>query len=328
MVTAIGSAPSLAAADEVNVYSYRKPALIAPLFNAFTAQSGIKVNVVFAKKGMLERLKNEGRNTPADLVFTVDIGRLADLKNAQLTQAVSLPRLNAAIPAQARDPENHWFGLTARARIIVASKTRVDEGAVLTYEDLAAARFKGRICTRSAKNAYMVALTAAMIAHHGADDAARWLSAMKDNLARRPQGNDRAQVKAISEGQCDIALINHYYIHKMLEDPQQRAAAAAVKVIFPNQAGRGTHMNISGMALTKHAKNKDNALQLMVFLASKAAQKIYADVNGEYPIAIDIPLTNHLADWGDFKRDAVDLVAVANNRSAAIKMADRVAYDE
>ncbi|MFT5259650.1 MAG: iron(III) transport system substrate-binding protein [Saprospiraceae bacterium] len=317
-----------AADAEVNVYSYRKPALIEPMFDVFTEQSGIEVNVVFAKKGMLERLKSEGLNTPADLVFTVDIGRLSDIKNAGLTQSVESVDLNESIPGYARDPQGHWFGLTSRARVIVTSKGRVNEGEVVSYEDLADAKLKGRICTRSAKNAYMVALTASMIAHHGEAQAEQWLNGMKSNLARKPQGNDRAQVKAISEGQCDIAVINHYYMHAMLQDPEQRKAAESVNVVFPNQADRGTHMNISGMALTKHAKNKDNAMQLMTFLASKAAQKMYADVNGEYPISDGIALKDNLAAWGDFMRDEVDLTAVANNRSAAIKMADRVAYDD
>ncbi len=313
---------------QVNVYSYRKPNLIQPLFDTFTDRSGVKVNVVFAKKGLIERLKSEGVNTPADLVFTVDIGCLSDLKNADLTQAVESDDLNDAIPNYARDPEGHWFGLTSRARVIVASKTRVQAGEVTTYEDLADEKLKGRICTRSGKHAYMVALTAAMAEHHGLAEAEQWLSGLKNNLARKPQGNDRGQVKAIKEGQCDVAVINHYYMHKMLQDPEQKSAAEAVNVIFPNQNDRGTHMNISGMALTKYAKNKDNALQLMAFLASAEAQQMYAEVNGEYPITPGIKLSDHLAQWGDFKRDEVDLSVVAKLRAESIKMADRVAYDD
>lgn len=319
--------PTLAG-DEVNVYSYRKPALIQPMLDAFTAQSGVKVNVVFAKKGMLQRLKSEGQNTPADLVFTTDIGRLTDIKNAALTQAVDQSGINDSIPSFARDPDGHWFGLTSRARFVVASKHRAEQGEVSTYEDLASPKLAGRVCTRSGKNAYMVALIAAMIEHHGQTDAEKWLIGLKSNLARKPQGNDRAQVKAIKEGECDFAVINHYYIYQMLTDPEQKPAADAVTVIFPNQAGRGTHMNISGMALTKYAKNKDNALKLMAFLASSEAQKMYADVNGEYPVKEDAGLSSHLQSWGDFKRDSVDLAAVAKHRSEAIKMVDRVAYDD
>ncbi|MEE9447339.1 MAG: Fe(3+) ABC transporter substrate-binding protein [Arenicellales bacterium] len=320
--------PSLWAEEEVNIYSYRKPELIDPMFEAFTKDTGIKVNVVFAKKGMLERLKREGRNTPADLVFTVDIGRLADVKSAGLTQAVESDNLNAAIPSYVRDTENHWFGLTQRARFIVVSKNRVKEGEVLSYEDLAKPSLKGRICTRSGKHAYMVALTAGMMAHHGNEAAEIWLSGVKANLARKPQGNDRGQVKAIKEGECDVAVINHYYMYKMLQDAEQTQWANAVNVIFPNQAGRGTHMNISGMAMTKHAKHPENALKLMKYLASDEIQKMYADLNGEYPVKERVKLSSHLARWGEFKRDTLDLTNIASNRAEAIKMTDRVAYDD
>lgn len=318
------------AAQEVNVYSYRKPKLIKPMLDVFTQDTGIKVNIVHAKKGMLERLKSEGINTPADLVFTVDIGRLSDMKDAGLTQAVDSEQLETYVPASQRDAENHWFGLTQRARILVTSKDRLKDGEVLSYEDLASKAMKGRVCTRSGKHAYMVALTAAMIAHHGVEDAEAWLTGLKDNLARKPQGNDRAQVKAIKEGECDVAVINHYYMVAMLNDPKQADAANAVNVVFPNQADRGTHMNISGMAMTKYTSNTENALKLMIFLASAKAQTMYAEVNGEYPVQenIQAPANVHLAGWGEFKRDNLPLSKVAANRSEAIKMMDRVAYDD
>ncbi len=329
LLAATVSAHNLAqAAEEVNVYSYRKPQLIQPMFDEFTASSGIAVNVVFAKKGMLEKLQSEGINSPADLVFTVDIGRLSDVKNADLTQAVQSTVLAQNIPSNMRDDENHWFGLTSRARIIVTSKTRVAEGMVATYEDLGAPKLNGLICTRSGKHPYMVALTAAMIAHHGSADAQRWLAGLKSNLARRPAGNDRAQVKAIQQGVCDIAVINHYYMYKMLNDPQQKAWADAVNVIFPNQNNHGTHMNISGMAMTRHAPNRDNALKLMEFLAGEKAQKMYAQLNGEYAVKHDIALAEQVSAWGDFKRDGVSLTDVASYRREASKMADRVGYDD
>ena len=244
---------AVAATDEVNVYSYRKPQLIDPLFEAFTQQTGIKVNSVFAKKGLLERLKSEGRNSPADLVFTTDIGRLTDIQRAGLTQSVDSPTLRAAVPANYREPQGHWFGLTARARIIVVSKDRVTLGEIEDYEDLTDPLWQGRVCTRSAKHPYMAALTASMIVAHGDAHAKQWLDGLRSNLARRPQGNDRAQVKAIYHGLCDVALINHYYMAKMLADPKQKSWAESVRVTFPNQSGRGTHMNVSGVALTKHA---------------------------------------------------------------------------
>ena len=314
-------------ASEVNVYSYRKPQLIDPMFEVFTEQTGIKVNSVFAKKGMLERLKSEGRNSPADLVFTVDIGRLSDIKDAGLTQPVDRVQVNGNIPTHYRDPEGHWFGLTTRARIIVTSKDRVKPGEITTYEQLIDANWKGRICTRSGKHPYMVALTASMIAHHGEAEARKWLAGLKRNLARKPQGNDRAQVKAIKEGECDLAVINHYYMVKMLKDPEQVAWANAVNMVFPNQDGQGTHMNVSGMALTRHAPNKANAIKLMEFLASAQGQEMYVQKNGEYPAKAGVPLSALQNSWGSFKADSLSLAVVADHRAAAIRLADEVGYN-
>jgi iron(III) transport system substrate-binding protein len=322
------STSSVFAAEEVNVYSYRKPELIQPMFDEFTTDTGIAVNVVFAKKGMLEKLKSEGINSPADLVFTVDIGRLSDIKNAGLTQSVESDVIESNVPANMQDVDNQWFGLTSRARIIVVSKDRIEDGVVTSYEDLADPEFKGLICTRSGKHAYMVALTASMIAHEGVAGAEQWLSGLKANLARSPEGNDRAQVKAVKEGVCDIAVINHYYMYQMISDPEQKAWADAVKVIFPNQQDRGTHMNVSGMAMTKYAPNHDNAILLMEYLSSDKAQSMYAELNGEYTVKPGIPLADAVVAWGEFKQDTVDLTAIAANRAEASKMADRVAYDE
>lgn len=317
-----------AQANEVNVYSYRKPQLIQPMFDAFTAETGIQVNAVFAKKGMLERLKSEGQNSPADIVFTTDIGRLTDFKNAELTQATESESINANIPPNLRDPDNHWFGLTSRARIIVASVDRVAEGEPASYESLADSKWKGRICTRSGKHPYNIALISMMMAHHGNDSAEKWLSGIKSNLARKPEGNDRGQVKAIREGLCDVAVINHYYMYNMVSDPEQKPWADAVRVIFPNQDGRGTHMNISGMAMTRYAPHPENARKLMEFLASDKAQAMYAEVNGEYPVNEDIPLSEYLQSLGSFERDQVDLSKVATLRAEASKMVDRVAYND
>jgi len=317
-----------AAAEEVNVYSYRKPQLIRPMFDAFTDATGIRVNAVYAKKGMLERLKSEGANSPADLVFTVDIGRLSDIKNAGLTQAVTSPRLRAAIPPNVRDPAGHWFGLTARARLIVVSKERVPPGAIARYEDLADSRWRGKVCTRSGKHAYNVALFASMLHRHGGQGAERWLRGLKKNLARRPQGNDRAQAKAVAEGVCDAAVLNHYYLHKMMQDPKQRARAEALDVVFPNQNGRGAHMNISGMAMTKHAPNRAGALRLMEFLAGDLAQRMYAEVNGEYPVNPRIEPAAAVRALGAFKRDTLALAEIAARRADASKLADRVGFND
>ena len=312
---------------QVNVYSYRQPFLIKPMFDAFTRKTGIDVNVVYARKGLTERLKQEGANSKADLIFTVDIGRLTDAVNAGVTQAVRNPELNANIPPQYRDPDDQWFGLTTRARIIVASKERVKPGEIASYEDLADPRWKGRVCTRSAKHAYMVALTAGMIAHHGEARAEEWLRGLKENLARKPQGNDRAQVKAIMEGVCDVAVINHYYMGKMLNDEDQSAWAESVNIIFPDQQSYGTHMNVSGMALTKGAPNKENAVKLMIFLSDDLAQQMYAEQNFEYPVKQGVPWSGLLQSFGSYKADDLDLAEVAKHRKAASQMADKVGYN-
>lgn len=319
---------AVAATDEVNVYSYRKPQLIDPLFEAFTQQTGIRVNSVFAKKGLLQRLKSEGRNSPADLVFTTDIGRLTDIQRAGLTQSVDSPTLRAAVPANYREPQGHWFGLTARARIIVASKDRVTPGEIEDYEDLVDPLWQGRVCTRSAKHPYMAALTASMIAAHGYAHAKQWLDGLRNNLARRPQGNDRAQVKAIYNGLCDVAVINHYYMAKMLADPKQKSWAESVRVIFPNQSGRGTHMNVSGVALTKHAPHRDSAIVLMEFLASEQGQALYAKENGEYPVTSGVPWNALQQSWGKFRQDSLSLATIADHRARAVRLADEVGYDD
>lgn len=315
------------AAESVNVYSYRQPFLIKPMFDAFTAETGIEVNTVFAKTGLVERLKNEGDNSPADLLLTSDFSNLSAAVAADVTQAVESNTLNANIPAQFRDPDNLWFGLTNRARLIAVSKDRMGDVVPTSYEDLAKPEFKGKICTRSGKHNYMVALTASVVAHTDVDTARDWLAGVKDNLARKPQGNDRAQVKAISQGECDIAIINSYYMGAMLADDEQTVWANSVNLVFPNQADRGTHMNISGVALTRSAPNKDNAVKLMEYLSSADAQKHYAEVNHEYPVNQQVDASALVQSWGEFKYDTLPLAEIAKNRNTASKLADEVSYD-
>ncbi|MFK7860237.1 MAG: Fe(3+) ABC transporter substrate-binding protein [Granulosicoccus sp.] len=327
MSALLAATGSVFAADEVNVYSYRQPFLTKPIFDAFTKESGIKVNTVFAKKGLVERLVNEGANSPADLIITADIGRLDGALQAGVTQSVTSEILENNIPAEFRDPEGHWFGLTNRARLIVASKERVAEGDIATYEDLAKSDFQGRICTRSGKHEYMVALIASVIAHEGEEAAEAWLMGVKGNLARKPEGNDRAQVKAISEGACDIAIINSYYMGAMLTDEEQSAWANSVNIIFPNQDSRGTHMNISGISLTNSAPNRDNAVALMEFLASDLAQRMYAEQNHEYPVKVDVTASGLVQSWGEFKYDPIPLAEIAKYRVGATKLVDKVGYD-
>ncbi|WP_296425013.1 Fe(3+) ABC transporter substrate-binding protein [Yoonia sp.] len=318
------AAPALA---DVNIYTTRQPELIQPVMDAFTAQTGIAVNLAFVDDGLVERLKAEGARSPADLVMTVDIANLQQIVDAGVVQPVISDTLTAAIPATLRSPENLWFGLTTRARIIYASKDRVADGEVTTYEDLASEKWQGRICTRSGLHSYNLALMAAVIAHDGEDGARDWAAAVRGNLARKPEGNDRAQVKAIWAGQCDISLGNTYYMGEMLEDPEQTEWANSVRIIFPTFADGGTHVNVSGIAMTNAAPNKDQALQLMEFLVSPAAQSIYADLNYEYPVLDGAPLSDLVASWGSFIPDDVDLTDLAGHRPAALRIMEEVNFD-
>lgn len=320
------AAPLPALAD-VNIYSYRQPQLIQPLVDAFEEAHGIKVNVAYLNKGMVERLQAEGARSPADIVLTTDISRLAEIVNGGVTQAVESDVLTSQIPAEFRDPGNHWFGLTTRARIVYASKERVAEGEVTTYEDLADPKWKGRICTRSGTHAYMVALTAAGLHHWGEEKTKAWLGGLKANLAQKPQGNDRAQVKAIWAGQCDISLGNTYYMGEMLEDPEQVEWANSVRLEFPVFEGGGTHVNLSGIAMTKAAPNRDDALSFMEFLASDEAQAIYAEAVYEYPVDPKVEASDVVKSWGSFIPDDVNLMELAALRPDALRITQEVDFD-
>ena len=319
------SVPALA--QEINVYSHRQPELIQPLVDAFTAETGIAVNVAFVDKGMAERLQAEGDRSPADLVLTVDIARLMQIVDAGVTQPVQSDVLEANIPAELRDPADHWFGLTSRARIVYASKDRVQPGDVTTYEDLASDKWKGRLCTRSGLHDYNVALLGAMIVHHDEAYATQWAEGLKTNLARKPDGGDRDQVKAIAAGECDIALGNTYYMGQMLADPEQKAWADAVNIVFPTFETGGTHLNISGVAMTKSAPNKDNALKFMEWLTSDAAQKIYAETNYEFPVKAGVERSDLVKSWGEFTPDTTPLADIAKARAAALKIMETVDFD-
>ncbi|MBY0350849.1 Fe(3+) ABC transporter substrate-binding protein [Tabrizicola sp.] len=319
------SVPALA--QEINVYSHRQPELIQPLVDAFTAETGIKVNVAFVDKGMAERLQAEGDRSPADLVLTVDIARLAQIVEADVVQPVQSAVLEANIPETLRDPNDKWFGLTSRARIVYASKERVQPGEVTTYEDLASEKWKGRICSRSGLNDYNIALLGAMVARNGEEAATKWIEGVKANLARKPEGGDRDQVKAIAAGECDIAIGNTYYIGQMLNDPEQKAAAEAVNLVFPTFVGGGTHLNISGVAMTKSAPNKENALKFMEWLSGDTAQKIYAETNYEYPVKPGVERSALVQSWGEFTPDTTPLADIAKARAAALKIMETVNFD-
>ena len=314
-------------AEEVNIYSYRQPELIQPLVDAFTAETGIKVNVAFLEKGMVERLIAEGDRSPADLVLTVDVARLAEIVDAGVTQPVESDVLKANVPEIYHDPANHWWGLTTRARIVYASKDRVAPGEITTYEDLADPKWKGRICTRPGTHAYNIGLVAAVLHHLGEEKTKEWLEGVKANLAKKPEGNDRSQVKSIWAGECDISLGNTYYMAQMLKDPEQQAWADSVRIEFPTFADGGTHVNISGIAMTKAAPNKENALKMMEFLSSPEAQAIYAEANAEYPIAPGSEPDALVKGWGTFTADTVNLMDLARLRPEALRLIETVNFD-
>lgn len=319
------AAPAMA--DEVNVYSLRQPELIQPLMDAFTAETGIAVNVAHIDKGMVERLQSEGDRSPADVILTVDISKLSQVVEAGVTQPVASEVLAANIPAEFRDPGNQWFGLTARGRIVYASKERVKDGEVTTYEDLADPKWKGRICTRPGTHDYNLGLAAAMIVHDGYDATKAWAEGLKANLAKKPQGGDRDQVKSIWTGECDISLGNTYYMGAMLKDPEQKEWANSVRIVYPTFKDGGTHLNVSGMAMTKAAPNKDAALKLMEFLSSDEAQAIYAETNNEFPVKPGVKQSDLVASWGAFTPDSINLMDVAKERPEALKLMEEVNFD-
>ena len=314
-------------ADELNIYSQRQPELIQPILDAFTKETGITVNIAHLDKGLTERLLAEGKRSPADVILTVDISRLAQAVDAGVTQPVQSETLGAAIPAALRDPSNQWFGITTRARVVYASKDRVADGEVTTYEDLADPKWQGRICTRSGTHAYNLALMAAMIHHHGADAARDWAMGVKANLARKPQGNDRAQVKAIWAGECDISLGNTYYMGQMLQDPEQTEWAESVRIIYPTFENGGTHLNVSGAAMTAASSNTDNALTFLEFLVSDQAQQVYATINYEFPVKAGVPLSPLVASWGTFTPDDANLMDLAPLRDDALRIMEQVDFD-
>lgn len=316
------------ATERVNIYSFRQPFLIEPILAEFSAQTGIETRVIFAQDGLLQRLQREGRLSPADVVLTTDFANLLELKQLGLTQPFQLNNtLTGNIPAHLRDSEQHWLALTKRTRNVYVSRDRSADITDITYEQLVEPRFKGKICTRSGKHPYNLALIASMIAHHGEAEAEQWLRGLKANLARKPQGNDRAQVRAVYEGLCDIAIGNSYYLGKMLEDENQIAWAESVNILYPNRAERGTHINVSGAAIARHAPNKNAAQALLEFLSSAKAQEIYAQINMEYPVKPGVAPSALIQSWGTFKEDELALEIIAKYHQAALALVDKVRFD-
>ena len=320
----------LSFAQEVNIYSHRQPFLINPFLEVFTKKTGIKTNVVYSTKGLAQRLKAEGQNSPADIILTVDIGRLYIYEDYNLLLPINSKVLNNNIPSHLKSPKNTWYGLSKRSRVIVTSKERVDTSKIKRIEDLANPEWRGRICSRPGSHVYNRALMASIIAANGEEKAERWAKSFVSNLARRPQGNDRAQVKAIFEGQCDIAIINNYYFGKLKysEDPQQQEWAKTVNLIFPNQGNddRGAHINISGGGIAIHSKNKDNAIKLLEFLSGEVSQNLYGKINFEYPANPKISPSSELVGWGIPKEDQIPIIKIAKLGPVAQRIIDRVGW--
>ncbi len=325
----VGTSLSAFANGTVNVYSYRQPQLVEPLFKAFTARTGIEVKMVFAEKGLVERLEQEGPLSPADVLLSADVGKLVEATDKGLAQEVNSSMIDAAVPENLRDNGHQWFGLTQRGRVVYASVDRVKQDSI-SYEELADPKWKGKICTRPGSHPYNLGLLSFVIAKKGEAFARQWIAGVKANLAVKPNGNDRAQAKSIAAGECDLAIANTYYMGLMTtneKEPEQKEWAKATKILFPSSAELGTHVNISGMMLTKSSPNKDNALKLMEFLASDEAQALYAASNFEYPVNPEVSPTELVKSWGKLAPDVLPVAEVAKNIAAASKLMEDVGFD-
>ncbi|MBM84763.1 MAG: hypothetical protein CMM47_01910 [Rhodospirillaceae bacterium] len=334
VVLAVVSSVAMLASDKawsdetLNIYSHRQPFLIQPFIDAYAAKTGTKINIVYASKGLAQRLQAEGGRSPADVILTVDIARLYVYADKDLLAPVDSSVLRKNIPGHLRDPKDRWFAFSKRARVIAVSREARDLSSISRYEDLADPRWSGRICSRPGSHVYNRALVASLINALGYEKAEAWAKGVVDNLARRPQGNDRAQVKAIYEGVCDIAIINNYYFGKLKHSNKsdQREWAAAVRLVFPNQDDRGTHINISGGGVAKHSNNKAEAVSFLEFLTTKTAQDLYGEVNFEYPVNRDVPIPSELASWGTFVEDRMAIARIAELAPDAQKIIDRVRW--
>ena len=316
-------------AAELNVYSYRVPQLLQPFLDAYTAETGTQFNVVHAPKGLAQRLQSEGAGSPADVVLTVDISRIAELENMGLLSPLNSDVINQRVPAHLRDDGGTWTALSTRARVIVVSNTRVQEGEITRIEDLAKPEWKGRICSRKGSHVYNRALLASLVVHLGEEAAEDWAKAYVDNLAKRPQGNDRAQAKSIYAGECDVALMNTYYYGAMAnntKNPEQQDWAKAIRMVFFNQDDRGQHINISAGGVVKTSPHQDEARAFLEWMTGPVAQRIYAEVNAEYPVNADVAPDPSVAAWGAFKADDVSIEAIGRASSTAQMIIDRTGW--
>jgi iron(III) transport system substrate-binding protein len=317
-------------AAEVNIYSARKENLIKPLLDQFSAQTGIETNLITASADkLLTRMVNEGRNTPADILITVDAGRLYRAVQADIFQPIESRKIEQIVPAHLRHPDMLWIGLSQRARVIFYAPDRVNPDQLSTYENLAHEQWKKRICIRGSGNIYNQSLVASMIVANGEQATQDWAEALVNNMARPPKGGDRDQIKAAAAGQCDIAVANTYYYGKMLEgkkDSAQYQAAKKMALFWPNQDGRGAHVNISGAGISKYSHNRENAIKLLEFLVSPEAQDWYARVNYEYPVNAEVKPSGLLASWGSFKADGLNLSKLGELNAEAVKTMDRAGW--
>jgi len=324
---AICSCATIANASEVNIYTYRESKLIQPLFDAFTKDTGVKVNVISASSGLEQRIKAEGANSPADVLLTVDISRLEDAVQNGITQPINSKTIDEAVPAQYRDPEGHWAAVALRARVVYASKERVKQDAI-TYEELSDPKWKGKICIRSGQHMYNNALFAAMVAKHGEAKTEEWLKGLKANLAQKPSGGDRETARDIAAGKCDLGIGNTYYWALMNDkEADKKPWAEATKVILPTFQGGGTHVSLSGVALMKNSPNKADAMKFIEWMVGPHAQQMHADVNYEYPIRAGVLINKTIAGYGALKADALPLAQIASNRKKASALVDKVGFD-
>ncbi len=316
-----------AQAAEVNIYSARQEELIKPLLDKFTADTGIKVNLITGNPDeLISRMVSEGRNSPADVLISTDVGRLYRAKQQGVLQSVQSDVLTGTIPEALRDPAGLWFGLTMRARPILYVPGKVDPAELSTYADLASPKWKGRICIRSSNNIYNQSMTASVIAHDGAAAAESWAKGLVANFAMPPKGGDRDQIKAAAAGVCDIAIANTYYLGGMLADPRDKAEAEKVKVFWPDQAGRGAHVNISGAGVARYAPNKAQAVQLLEYMTGADAQQWYAQTNHEYPVRAGVKASAMLQGFGEFKADQLQLDKLGELNAEAIRVMDRAGW--
>ena len=316
-------------AESLGIYTHRQPFLLEPILEAYTKKTGVKFQTVYSPKGLAARLKAEGERTEADLVLTVDISRIKELADTGLLAPLASDTLNKHVPSHLRDANDRWTALSLRARIIAVSKERVGKEAITTIEDLASPKWQGRVCSRKGSHVYNRAVLASLIAHNGEEAAKNWTLGFVDNLARRPQGNDRAQAKAIYSGQCDVALMNTYYYGKMKfakDKPEQQKWADSIEIAFFNQDGRGQHVNISAAGITKGSKKKELARAFLEWVTSEEAQQIYTKVNFEYPVNPNAQLSEEVASWGTFKMDMLPMNVIADNSPQAQRIINETGW--